>query len=232
MLRAMSAGVVAVGDKAGFIDVEIIRKLCFPDGRLAKPDHPPIPVVSTLQSDILATYTTTTVGAFRWVYLALFNVGEKDAHYQLDVQGLSDSAKPAVYDYFAGKVLHSAALEGDLEPAQGHYYVIMPQVGEISFLGFPGKYITVSSRQVVSIEAAGWGISVEFRLPCPSSDRIPADEHLYTVAVHTPLELDVEASGAEIRRVRPSGGLLYVDFASKSGEPSLRFRMVNRADLR
>ena len=243
LLRAMSAGVVAVGDKAGFIDGEIIRKLCFPDGRTSMPDHPPFPVVSTLQSDVLAFYTTTTVGTSRWTYLALFNVGEGRAHYKLDIHGFVDGQELAVYDYFSKKVLHASVLEGDLEPAQGHYYVIMPHVGWLYFLGFPDKYITVSSRQVASIEARDREVSVNFRLPfvhnigagvtsVPSGvstcDTPPGNvaptESLYTVAAHTPVELEVQASGGEIRRVDREGGLVYVEFVARSEDPSLYFR--------
>ena len=137
LIRAMSAGVVGVGDKAGFIDKQIIKKLCFPDGRTSRPDHPPFPVVSTLQSDVLAFYTTTTLGQMRWVYLAVFNVGQAGAHYRLDMQEVAGEHELAAWDYFRRKVVHATALEGDLEPAQGHYYVLMPEVGGACFLGVP-----------------------------------------------------------------------------------------------
>ena len=251
LLRAMSGGVVAVGDKAGFIDKGIIKKLCFPDGRLAKPDHPPLPVVSTLQSDVLAFYTTTTVGACRWVYLANFNVSEDRAHYRLELHGLAGTDRPVVYDYFAGKVLQTAVLEGDLEPAEGHYYVIMPQIGGLYFLGFPDKYITVSSRQVPDIEPVDGGVTVSFQLPIAGaevsagkgSDPLGAGEHeisdwtrpdqsLYTVALYAPSEVDVRADGAEVRRIQRAGGLLHVEFAATSEKPSLCFRLANHTDSR
>ena len=251
LLRAMSAGVVAVGDKAGFIDVEIIKKLGFPDGRTSRPDHPPLPVVSTLQSDVLAFYTTTTVGASRWVYLALCNVGDGKAHYELDVGEVSGSQEVAVYDYFAAKVLHGSALEGDLEPAQGHYYVIMPRVGGIHFLGFPDKYITVSGRQVADIRAGDGALTINFRLPHASTgiwvdkpsepsgvsagktqwELVGAAESTYTVAVYTTGGLDARAEGAEIRRVAPEGDLLHIEFTARSETPSLALHPGGPSEL-
>ena len=249
LLRAMSAGVIAVGDEMGFIDEEIIGRLCFPDGRTSRPDHPPLPVVSTLQSDVLAFYTTTTIGAMKWVYLALFNIGEGEAHYELDVQRLTGIGDPTVYDYFGAKVTHISTLEGYLEPAQGHHYIVMPQVRGASFLGFPDKYITVSNRQVHTIQADDQGFTASFRLPLPvlasgegklsdpsgvsprgsSSGGMTRAERLYTVAVYSPLELEVKAMGAEVRRVGLRNGLRYIEFAPSPECPSLRFQPVNRS---
>ena len=226
LLRAMSAGVVAVGDKAGFVDREIINKLSFPDGRVPRPDHPPFPVVSTLQSEVLAFYTTTTVSAYRWVYLALFNVGEHPAHYKLDLLELPIGPDAVVYDYFRAKVLSSTPLEGDLGPAQGDYYVIAPPIGGFHFLGFPGKYITLSSRQVAAIHEADGETTVDFLLPLvPHKSSVKAE---YTVAAHAPSGLEVKARDAEIIAVRPEGGLTYIDFAPTSEKPSLTFRLVDR----
>ena len=234
LLRAMSAGVIAVGDKVGHIDRRVVEKLCFPDGRTSGPDHPPHPVIRTLQSDVLAFYTTTTVGETSWIYLAAFNVGDVTAHYELDAHDLCDSGEIAVYDYFARRVLGTTMVEGDLEPAQGHYYVIVPSVEGLHFLGFPEKYITVSNRQVSSVGSGGGVVTVNFRLPPSSRVGRPAAEGSYTVAAYLPPEfggpggLDVEASGAKVRRVYAEGDMVYVEFVTSSDEPSLRLRPIHR----
>ena len=227
LLRAMSAGVVAVGDKAGFIDVDIIGKLCFPDGRTSRPDHPPLPVVSTLQSDVLGFYTTTSVGGFRWLYLALFNVGEEPAHYTLGIQELCAGEGVVVYDYFAGKVSRTRMLEGDLEPARGHYYVIMPQVGWLHLLGFPGKYITVSGRQVAGLSVGNRHVTVNLHLPPSSSVRKAGKQARgtsYTIAAHASSALEVKAEGAEIRRIYSQGELTNVEFVPGSEHVVLTLR--------
>ena len=229
LLRAMSAGVVGVGDKVGFIDKGIIDKLCFPDGRLSSPDHPPLPCVSTLQSDVLAFYTTTTVGHFRWVYLAAFNVGDTRGEYDLDVRELSGDAEPVVYDYFRGSVLRTSALQGHLDPGEGHYYVIMPAVGTLHLLGFAGKYVTASGRQVVSIDTDEQGVTVGLRLAAsPGGDQEPRSETPYAFAVHSRHELEAWAEGADIRRVALSNGLVSVEFVPTAPEPILHFLSINR----
>ena len=101
------------------------------------------------------------------MYLAAFNVGESRAHYSLNVTELSGDSHVATYDYFADRVLDTGTLEGDLEPAQGHYYVIMPLVGQLHLLGFSDKYITVSGRQVIGIEQDDGRLTVRLRLPSP-----------------------------------------------------------------
>ena len=244
LLRAMSCGVVAVGDQVGFIDKNLIDKLCFPDGRTPMADHPPLPLVSTLQSAVLAFYTTASVGAWRWVYLALFNVSQETAHYQIDVREIPGLHSQTIYDYFAAEVLQSPVLAGDLAPAQGRYFVIIPETSGFHFLGFPDKYITVSSRQVTKIKTDSQGATVNFLLPfvagatgksgirdpemVPSIAPLPGRKlsqgaH-YTVAVYPRAGLEIEAHGADIEKLRPQGQLLYIDFAARSEEPSLRFR--------
>ena len=248
LLRAMSGGVIAVGDQAGFIDSSIINKLCFPDGSTSRPDHPPFPVVSTLDSEVLAFYTTTSLGDLRWVYLALFNVSDGDAPYRLDIQELAGQREPVVYDHFSGVVLHTSELQGMLKPAEGHYYVIMPQVCGVHFLGFSDKYITVSGRQFAGIETSGHEYTVHLRLPGvsprandpamrprqtasslrgSSSAPIRPAGSPYTVTVCTPAELEVEGDGAEILNVVRENTLLHVQFTARSEELSLNFRLVN-----
>ena len=245
LLRAMSAGVVAVGDKVGHIDKGIISELCFPDGRTSRPDHPSIPVPSTLQSDLLAFYTTTALGPLKWVYLAVFNVGAERAPYRLDLAEVPVGEDFAIYDYFASKMIHTSILEGALEPAQGHYYILIPQVGGLYFLGFPGKYITVSRHQVERVEATERGVGVDLRLPVratggeragtpgPISGPAAGSPHtgtgaVYTVAVYAPGGLGAWASGAEIRKVSRAGGLVHVDFAPERPDLSLTFGPVNQ----
>ncbi len=226
----MSAGVVAVGDKAGFIDKSILDRLCFPDGRTAKPDHPPVPVVSTLQSDVLAFYTTTTVGGRKWIYLAAFNVGQDAAGYSLNLDELSGYVwESLVYDYLAGRVVQGTTLGGSLEPAQGHYYVIAPKLGQFHFLGFPDKYITVSGRQVTGLQESARDVTVSFRLPSSPTGGI--GKHRYTVALYGPPGLEVKGGGAESLSLRQEGDLTYVEFATEREDPLLTFGLVHETGL-
>ena len=228
LLRAMSAGVIAVGDQAGYLDRDIIGRLCFPDGRTSRPDHPPIPVVSTLQSDVLGFYTTTTLGSSSWVYLALFSVGERRSSYTLDVREVCGGEDVLVYDYFGAAVIETSMLEGELEPAQGRYYVLIPKTGEFAFLGFPGKYITLSSRQVTRVDVSDGRLLVDLWLPSgppAASAGVDSPGETYTVAVHPSAGVELEVVGGEIVATHPMGDMLYVELVVKTERPSLSFRM-------
>jgi len=85
LLRALSAGIVGVGDRLGCVDRDVVGRLAFPDGTLAQPDHPPYPVASSLQSDAPAFHTSSSVSGHRWSYLVLLNLSEADAEYRLDL---------------------------------------------------------------------------------------------------------------------------------------------------
>src|SRR5713101_3346472 len=86
LLRALSAGIVGIGDKLDQVDWGIVGRLAFPDGTLSQPDHPPYPVGTTLQSDATAFYTTTSISGYRWTYVALFNLAEDKREYHLDLK--------------------------------------------------------------------------------------------------------------------------------------------------
>ena len=216
LLRAMSAGVLAVGDKAGHIDRDIINKLCFPDGRTSRPDHPALPLVSTFQSEVLATCTATTLGDLRWVYLGLFNVAGRPAHYRLDLEEVGAGPDALVYDYFASTAFQGSHVEGDLDPARAHYYVIMPQYEGIHLLGFPEKFITVSRYQVTGVETWAGGATVKLSLPETGDG--------YTWALWSAVPVEAAAEGADLDRVSTRGGLTLVEFTPRTGDPTLTFR--------
>ena len=163
------------------------------------------------------------------MYLAAFNVGDTRGEYDLDVRELSGDAEPVVYDYFRGSVLRTSALQGHLDPGEGHYYVIMPAVGTLHLLGFAGKYVTASGRQVVSIDTDEQGVTVGLRLAAsPGGDQEPRSETPYAFAVHSRHELEAWAEGADIRRVALSNGLVSVEFVPTAPEPILHFLSINR----
>ena len=73
----------------------------------------PHPVVTTLQSDATAFYTTTSISGYRWTYVALFNLAEDTREYQLDLRPFLRGAESVVYDYRAKEqVAESQLLSG------------------------------------------------------------------------------------------------------------------------
>ena len=212
LVRALSAGVVALGDKVGHLDHEIVSRLAFPDGALAQPDHPPYPVVSTLHSDVSAFYTTTQVGNFRWTYLTLFNLSDHTADYSFDLEPIMAGEDLLVFDYHAGEVVAGAANHGPLisgraEPGAGRYLILVPQVSGLRVLGFPEKYVTMPAAQVKAIQAtiqgSGEGAAIDLNLPSGRS---------YTLALVGDVPVTADGQGLKVIGVVLQGGLTCIKF--------------------
>ena len=219
LARSLSGGVVGIGDKAGFVDGNIIDRLAFPDGTLSQPDHPPVPLASTLGSDVMAFYTTTTIDGFRWTYLALFNLADAESPYQVDLQPfLEDGGSPA-YDYFAQRVVQEGRLAGSLGLRGFRFLVLPPVVNGLGLLGFVDKYVTVSARQVKAIGVAYGSVTLELELP---------EERDYVFALAGEVSLDVEGRGLTALSVERRRGMTYVGFRAEQR----RSRLVLRRDER
>jgi hypothetical protein len=212
LARALSAGIVGIGDKLGQVDREIVDHLAFPDGTLAQPDHPPHPVVATLQSEATAFYTTTSISGYRWTYVALFNLAEDTRAYQLDLRPFLQGTASVVYDYGAGEPVAAsqllAGLAGALQPGEYRYWVIAPQASGLYLLGFLDKYVTMSGRQVQKVATDLAGVTLEMELPAGRS---------YTFAVslagdRVGAPLAVSGRGTQGHAVTSLGGLTYIDF--------------------
>jgi hypothetical protein len=203
LLRALSSGIVGIGDKLGWVDKAIVDRLAFPDGTLAQPDHPPYPLVPTLQSAILAFYTTTTIGDFRWTYLALLNLSEEEQGYSLDLEPFLEEKENLVYDYLAGQSMMERQVVGSARSGEIRYLVLPPRVGGLHLLGFLDKYVTLSGRQVkgMRVEQACVGIDLE----------LPAGRR-YTLTVLGANHLAVEGRGLSNLAVEHAAELIHIRF--------------------
>ena len=224
LARALSAGIVGIGDKLDQVDREMVDRLAFPDGTLAQPDHPPHPVVPTLQSDATAFYTTTSISGYRWTYVALFNLAEDTREYQLDLRPFLWGAASVVYDYRAGAPVAEAQLRaglaGALQPGEYRYWVIAPQARGLYLLGFLDKYVTMSGRQVQRVATELEGVTIEMELPAGRQ---------YTFAVipagdRGGAPLAVSGRGTQGHAVKPLGGLTCIDFRVDAPRCSLVLR--------
>ncbi|MBC8280703.1 MAG: hypothetical protein H8E48_07960, partial [Chloroflexi bacterium] len=154
LARALSAGLVGVGDKIGHVDKDIVDRLAFPDGRLAQPDHPPYPLAATMQTAVPTFYTVTTVGEFTWTYVSVWNLSEEPQEYSVDLEPLLKEGD-LVYDFVHEAVVPERVLSGHADPGLVRYVVLVPSVGAVNPLGFMGKYVPVSQAQVKGAEARG-----------------------------------------------------------------------------
>ena len=214
LARALSGGIVGIGDKVGHVDKDIVARLAFPDGTLAQPDHPPYPVAATLQAKVRAFYTTTSIGDFRWTFLALFNLGDSVGEYGLDLDPFLFQGEGAVYDYFAVKTVPEHYLAGNLDAGDTRYLVLPPQVGELYLLGFLDKYVTLSGRQVKNIVASEQGIELALELPAGRS-------YTFTVGGAENLSVEGEGRGISGLTIENRPGLSDIHFRVDSPQCSL-----------
>jgi hypothetical protein len=224
LARALSAGIVGIGDKLDQVDRGIVGRLAFSDGTLSQPDHPPHPVVTTLQSDATAFYTTTAIGDYRWTYVALFNLAEETREYDLDLGSFLRGTECVVYDYMAGETVAESqlmpGLAGELQRGEYRYWVIAPKVSGLYLLGFLDKYVTISGRQVQRVAADLEGVTIDMELPAGRNYTfaiIPADDRIGCT-------LSVGGRGTQGQATEPLRGLTYVGFRVDSRRCSLVLR--------
>jgi hypothetical protein len=224
LARALSAGIVGIGDKLDQVDREMVDRLAFPDGTLAQPDHPPHPVVATLQSEATAFYTTTSISGYRWTYMALFNLAEDTREYRLDLRPFLRGTAGVVYDYRAGEQVAESQLlselAGELQSGEYRYWVIAPQASGLYLLGFLDKYVTMSGRQVQRVATDLEGVTIEMELP--------AGCHYTFVVIPTGdrggAPLAASGRGTQGHAVTSLGGLTGIDFWVDSPRCSLVLR--------
>ena len=212
LMRALSAGIVGLGDKLGYVDREVAGKLAFPDGSLAQPDHPPYPVASTLHSGVTAFYTTTSVSGYCWTYLVLLNLTDTAAEYRLDLGPFLQGTDSVVYDYHVRQVVADRVISGSAAPGEGRYLVIVPRVGKLYPLGFPDKYVPLSGRQVKAIDVEPQGVKIDLDLP-PGRN--------YTFAVVGTEGLAPSGRGVNILDVEQRGELTFLEFRAEASRCSL-----------
>lgn len=203
LARALSAGVVGIGDRAGCVDRSIIEKLVFADGTLSQPDHPPFPVVSTLQSNVPAFYTTTQIGDLRWIYVAWFNLAGTVQQYDIQLDHLFAGLSETAYDYFSGQLLANRNYQGSLQGGEYRYLVIPPGIGGLHPLGFLEKYVTVSRRQVKAVISSQEGVAFDLEIPAGRA---------YTFAVVVDGGIKAAGPGISQATVENQGGLTLVRF--------------------
>ena len=207
LMRALSAGIVGLGDKLGYVDREVAGKLAFPDGSLAQPDHPLYPVASSIHSDIPVFYTDTLISEYKWTYLVLVNLTEDVAEYRLELEPWLEANNNLVYDYHAGEVITSRVIAGQAQPGEGRYLIVVPKVAGVYPLGFPDKYVTLPARQVKEIRVGPEGVTIDLELPA---------ERNYTFAVVATDNLSARGQGLKVKSVETKGELTFIEFVVDS----------------
>ncbi len=148
VLRALSCGPVGIGDAPGMTDHALIDRLLLPDGSVAHPDHPPFPLMETVDSDIQAFFTEHRADDVRWGYLILLNTAKEELPFAMN------SPMPGNVRIWNGLTRKVApAIHGRLGPGRLAYYVLVPEREDIAPIGIVDKYVCAPSGW---IEHAHW----------------------------------------------------------------------------
>jgi hypothetical protein len=211
LMRALSCGPVGIGDKVGEVDKAVVEKLCFPEGKLAKPDRPAQPHWALLKEGLLVAAAETALPVGIWKFVVVYNVAEAPRSYHIDPEELG-AGEGVVYNYFRGCVM--TALSGRLLPERGDYFVLAPLLEGVALLGFLDKYITFPSDRC-QIELIGKGILAKFRAP-PNAE--------YLIGAYSPRALAMEVKGTELVEVSVQEGLHLIRVRPYQGEWTLILR--------
>ena len=215
LARALSCGIVGIGDKAGYSDKDIVGRLAFPDGSLAQPDHPQYPLAETVHSAVPVFFTDTTVGGQTWTYVTLWNLSEEEQEYSVNLSPLLGEGA-VIYDYFDESIVASPELQGNLKPGLARYLVLVPLVGGAHFLGFPNKYVTVPRKHLKAVEPGQGTVSLGFELP---------EGREYTIATIGDVPAEPAGNGLDVLRVERRGVLNCIDFRANSPACGLELRL-------
>ena len=156
VLRALSGGPVGIGDGPGMTDPNLIKQLLLPDGTLAHPDHPPVPIWSTVEDDVQAFFTEHQAGDATWGYLVLLNASEHIASFALD--------PPISGDFLFWDGINqrkTSRLQGTIPPGRIAYFVLVPQRAGIAPLGLWGQFVPAAAGGVEgAVWNSGWQLQV------------------------------------------------------------------------
>ncbi len=163
VLRALSCGPVGIGDGPGMSDSVLIQRLLLPDGTLAHPDHPPFPVMSTLNSDVQAFFTEHRAGEVHWGYLLLLNTTDREAPFRIE--------PPLAGDFLFWDGLHNrvvSKIAGTLPAGRIAYFILVPKREGIGLLGLWDRFVPAEVRYMQEVVwNDGWHLKVS-----RSNDRI------------------------------------------------------------
>ncbi len=159
LLRALSCGPVGFGDKLGLVDARLLGRLVLADGRLAQPDHPPLPDPHALTSEVQLFWTERRSGETRWLYLLALNPGEETACVPIE--------PPVSGDWLVWKPAEGEPFPLDrvsVSPQSLVVLVLAPRQGGIAPVGFRDLLVPAPARGLVS---AHWDGHWELELHAP-----------------------------------------------------------------
>jgi len=142
ILRVLSCGPLGIGDGLGMSDPNLIRRLVFPNGEIAHPDHPPFPLQESLCKDVKVFWTERKIGEVRWFYLIALNTTEEEMAFQID----PPISKFIIWDPLKKQTVKT--LRGRLPAGRLTYFILAPIHQGIAPIGLIEKLVPVPTAFV------------------------------------------------------------------------------------
>ncbi len=212
LARALSAGIVGVGDREDQVDPEIVKRIALPDGTLVKPDEPAVLLEESLFDNVMLLYARSSVSGFTWHYVAAFNTCGERKHFRIDLSRFIPVEEYVIYDYFETSIVEGSILEGEVEPCTAKYYIAAPRSEYPALIGLIDRYITASSIALKSVAMYEAYVEATFNTPAA---------HVYRVGFAAPQDSFITAYGASVQSTKWFGGVLMVDVVPYLSEWSI-----------
>jgi hypothetical protein len=154
ILRLLSTGPVAIGDRADRIDWDLVTRL-LDERKLLRPMVPPLPIVETLDEEVKLFWSEVTFDGIPWGYLVALNTSEDEAMFRpehpADVEAL-------VWDLREGGPVQGRA---KIPPRGMKVFLIVPAVEGIFLLGDLGKLLPVHTGLELHRDRGLWIVATK-----------------------------------------------------------------------
>jgi hypothetical protein len=179
LIATLTAGMVGVGDAMGEFNKANLAFAARPDGVIVKPDRPLTPIDSTFLSDaqkqhdplIAATYSQH--GDLKTAYVFVYPQSPEKTDYHFTAADVGLSGDAMIYDWkskSARKLAASETFSGSFgstastQPSDPswEYFIVAPiSKSGIALIGDEGKFATMGSQRIESVEESAQGTTVK-----------------------------------------------------------------------
>ena len=168
LMSILSAGMVGPGDKIGYLNKDLLMRVCRSDGLLLKPDRPAMPIDKMFveNNTLYTTITQSKTGIGTYYYVAGYNIWpNKYRERELTFAELGvEPGNYLVYSWNDKKFQDQkerVVFPDKLGQYRSAYYVIVPDPGKTpALIGELEKFVTVSSARFAKIESQAGRLSL------------------------------------------------------------------------
>ncbi|MGY4706391.1 hypothetical protein ACVNPS_01375 [Candidatus Bipolaricaulota sp. J31] len=150
ILRLLSLGPVGIGDRADHIDWDLLARLLDAEGKLLRPTAPPIPVLKSLDGEVVLFFSEVSLDGIPWGYLIALNTSEDEASVRPE--------HPADVEALAWDLAEGAPVRGraKIPPRGMKVFLLAPEVHGVLFLGEPERLLPVHAGLELHADGGLW----------------------------------------------------------------------------